>query len=124
MIMLSEMHTALRHGKTVPNSGMPIIPRAVDVPVTPCQRWTITGNNAVLTKTYVFSSFEMRSRFVVELFEHEEEVSHRATLDVFADVANVNVSLCTNGVGVTEIDKEYARFADALYRDLNYNQVK
>lgn len=83
-------------------------------------RWNITGGS--LTKRYQFRRPENRPRFVMALMEYESETQHHAVLIVDEDA--VIVKLVTKDIDrVTELDKEYARFADIVFKDLVYSPV-
>jgi len=101
--------------------GRPVIsPKAPDVPVLAMDRWTIV--NDVLRKKYKFRRPEDRPRFVMTMFDYEAKVQHHAILIVDED--EVEIRLKTKTINrVTELDKEYAKFADEVFRDLVYNPM-
>jgi pterin-4a-carbinolamine dehydratase len=112
---------------TVP-SRYPIVPRDQDAPITTSNRWTLldTGAAQHLQKTYEFHDAFARNRFVDELFAYEEKKGHRSqiTTQYRQETPNyiVKVEVFTPGVDVTtNLDKEYARYADVLWRDLCYD---
>lgn len=89
-----------------------------DVPLIAVERWH--KKDGTLQKKYAFLSPDGRNRFIIGLLDHERATNHHATMLVDAD--NVFLSLTTHDIGeVTELDKEYARFADVLYRDVVYD---
>ena len=96
---------------------LPISPAATDTPIIATNSWVKKDNK--IQKKYEFMSKEMRNEFVTQLFEHEEEVGHHAKFSVEED--SVTLTLQTKDVEqITELDKEYAKFADVLYKDIVY----
>lgn len=97
---------------------LPVMPRGRDVPVIATDKWKKLGNS--LTKTYKFISNELRNDFVRQLLIHEETAGHNATMKIQSEV--VTLVLQTHDIEqVTELDKEYARAADELYKDVVYS---
>lgn len=75
------------------------------------------GDPKALTKTYRFFELEDRNSMISALLDHEEQVKHNATMVVNQDT--LKISLLTKTIDqVTEIDKEYARFADQVFKDV------
>ena len=61
-----------------------------------------------------------RSAFVAGLFEYEAKTQHNATITI--DEGEVTLDVRTKDVDqITELDKEYAAWADELYRDVVYS---
>ena len=99
---------------------LPVSASEPDAPVIAVDRWETKGDPACLVKKYSFRRPEDRVRFVDELFTYEEEVNHNAVIII--DGASVCVKLITKTIDqVTELDKEYAKFADSLYYDIVYS---
>jgi pterin-4a-carbinolamine dehydratase len=97
---------------------LPVMPRGRDVPVIATNKWKKSENS--LIKTYKFISNELRNDFVRQLLIHEENVGHNATMSIQTET--VTLTLQTHGIDqVTELDKEYARAADELYKDVVYS---
>ena len=97
---------------------LPVLPMGRDVPVVAANRWNKSNNS--LDKTYEFISMELRNDFVRQLLIFEEERGHHAKLTIREET--VTLELQTRDVGqVTELDKEYARHADELYKDVVYS---
>ncbi len=94
----------------------PVSPKEAETPILPAERWRRVDN--VLVKDYSFRRPEDKTSFVTQLLAYEAEVQHNASLLVTQH--KVTVSVSTSNVGVTELDLEYARFADAVFRDLVY----
>lgn len=99
---------------------LPVMPRGKDVPVIATDKWKKSENS--LIKTYKFLSNELRNDFVRQLLMHEEKVGHHATMTL--QYESVTLTLQTHDIEqVTELDKEYARAADELYKDVVYSLV-
>ena len=97
---------------------LPVIPTYSDTPIIPTNRWATIQNS--LNKTFSFRLKEQKNDFVRQLLIHEEEVGHYATITITKD--DVALKLSTGDVDkVTELDKEYARWADELYKDVVYS---
>lgn len=120
---MSELHKefiAEAEGSMFGTHGLPIEPTHSDQPVIVMDRWRIVDN--VLVKKYMFRTLEMRNSFVRFLLSYEGDVQHSAKMIV--DEKEVTLKVKTKDVDkVTELDKEYARFADATYKDVVYNPV-
>ena len=99
---------------------LPIKPVDGDVAIIPVDKWTTTKDPASMRKTFKFFSMDLRNRFLQKLLQYEVEEQHSAILTVEED--SVMINLYTKDLNsVTELDKEYAKFADILYKDIVYN---
>ena len=100
--------------------GLPVTAQPVEeVPIVVSSKWR--KDEGCLIKTYQFRLLKQRNNFMKELFNHEEAVKHNASISIEED--SVTIKLQTKGVGsITELDKEYAKWADELYRDTVYSQ--
>ncbi len=97
---------------------LPVMPRGRDVPVIAIDKWKKSDNS--LIKTFKFISNELRNDFVRQLLIHEEKTCHCATLTI--QYESVTLTLQTQDLDqVTELDKEYAKHADELYKDVVYS---
>lgn len=95
----------------------PISPKSVGLPIVVMNKWETQGNPRRLTKIYRFRRMSDRTIFVNELLEYEEKVKHNA--DIFLSEDIVKVELMTRDVQqITELDKEYARFSDEIYKEI------
>lgn len=100
---------------------LPVMPKESNTPILPANKWMKEDNS--LNKKYEFMSKKLRNEFVNELFEHEESVGHHAKLNI--DENYVILTLQTKNVGqVTELDKEYAKVADLIYKDVVYQTTE
>lgn len=117
MKKLSQLHEEFIDNSRKPMSfgKLPVMPREADVPILPVDKWINKDDSMV--RNYRFMSDEIRNEFVMELLEREETVGHHAKMTI--DKENVTLVLQTKDVQrVTELDKEYARFADVTYKDV------
>lgn len=118
--LLTEMHSGFikrANQSTIPSS-LPIDAREPRVPVLAVQRWR--EHEGVLTKVYQFRRPQDKREFVSAVLGYEIEVGHNADIVIREDTVELN--LTTHDLGKpTEIDKEYAAFADTVFKDLVYN---
>lgn len=96
------------------------------LPVLPSDRWmqskTNQDKNSTLTKAFEFQNNDHRDRFILGLIDYENYSQHRASV-TFEDM-KVVVTLVTKHIDiVTELDKDYTKFCDTLYRDVIYDRV-
>ena len=102
---------------TIPNT-LPINAKIVNTPIIPTSKWR--KENGVLIKHFTFSKVIIRNKFVESLLQYEAELQHQAQIVISED--NVEIRLITKDINkITELDKEYAKHADLLFRDLAYN---
>ncbi len=100
-------------------SSLPISPinkKAIPgaVPLVTMQRWK--KDDGPLVKTFKFRTLESRNAFIRGLLEHEDEVQHRARININDD--SVTLVLFTKDTNTaSELDNEYAKFADMLFKD-------
>lgn len=101
----------------------PIKPLEPELPVIPTSRWRTLNNPVCLHKQYEFLNNDQRSAFVRALFAYEEKTQHIATLTVSDCCVDVCV-VTANIEQVTEIDMEYAAYADVVYKDTMYGTTR
>jgi len=119
MKKLSHLHEEFLDSVRRPMSfgRLPILPKGVDVPILPVNKWI--EKDGFLRKKYDFMSKELRNEFVNGLFDHEVTAGHHAKIVIDEDC--VIISLQTKNIEkITELDKEYARHSDTLYKDVVY----
>ncbi len=98
---------------------LPIAPATVDLPVIPTNKWKKTETS--LEKKLLFPDKIQRNKFILKLFEYEEDVGHNA--HIYIEDNEVMLVLSTHDINkVTELDKEYARYIDELYKESLYSQ--
>ena len=101
---------------------LPISPLEGDVAIIPVEKWTKVDSPLRLRKTYKFLSSSARNQYVEGLFEYEDRTNHSAMITV--DEGQVTLDIRTKDVDqITELDKEYAKFADVLFKDVVYSPV-
>jgi pterin-4a-carbinolamine dehydratase len=99
---------------------LPIKPVEGDVAIIPVEKWEKLKSPTRLRKSFKFFSQDARNRFVKKLFEYESDTQHNATITV--DEGQVTLDIRTRDLDqITELDKEYAKFADLLFKDIVYN---
>lgn len=90
-----------------------------ETPVIATEKWTIKEKH--LCKKFHFFAIEDRNLFMLELLNYESKTGHNARFIVTEDY--ISIGLITKNVNsITELDKEYSKFADSLYRDVSYAQ--
>jgi pterin-4a-carbinolamine dehydratase len=101
---------------------LPINPIEGDIAIVAVDKWITTSNPRALKKSFRFMSIERRNTFVKKLLQYEAETLHNATTTI--DESSVTIVLFTKDINtITELDKEYAKYADLLYKDVVYNPV-
>lgn len=117
---LKELHREFIEKANRPMSfgALPIDPKEAEAPILATDRWRT--DNGVLVKQYLFRRPGDRDKFLMGLLDYERQVQHNAVIVVQAD--KVALKLTTHDVDrITELDKEYSRFADVLFRDVVYD---
>lgn len=118
---LSRLHEAFieKANRPMTFGSLPVKPSPSDKPIIAVERWHESGG--ALTKRYAFRRREDRADFVVRLMAYEDSNGHCAEIVIREGVVELNVS--TNGLDrPTEVDREYARYADLLFRELVYSE--
>jgi pterin-4a-carbinolamine dehydratase len=99
-------------------SGLPIKVSNPEKLIIAVEKWKVDDSKK-LNKKFMFESYDVRNRFIQSLLEHEVQLGHHASFEI--NELEVKVSLLTKDVGkITELDKEYAKYADTVRRDLVY----
>lgn len=98
---------------------LPVTVKQAETPVIAVERWKKVGSPATLTKTFHFRRSSDRNLFVTAILQYEEEIQHHSTLQL--DEGVVTISLITKDTEqITEIDKEFARYCDVVFKDIVY----
>lgn len=119
MSQLNEGFISSARRNTLDNN-LPISAKKAQVPLIATNKWEKVGEPLRLTKVFVFREIEQRNNFVIELLAYELEIEHNS--EIFIDEKNVKISVMTKTIEqITEIDHEYSKYADELYRDVVYN---
>ena len=91
-----------------------------NVTIQPVHKWEILQEPKRLARLYEFRLQDQRRQFIDGLLDYEAETSHCARMTLEEEV--VFVEVWTKGIDQpSELDKEYAKFADSLYRDIVYS---
>ena len=78
--------------------------------------WSILKDPERMHRVYEFKDSDALKFFLVELISFQEKLGHHSEITVNAE--KVKVEVYTHGVQrITNLDKELAREADAIYRD-------
>lgn len=96
--------------------ALPVRARVPEAPIVPMDRWREA--DGALYKTYRFREPEWRDQFIVALLNYERDVQHNAQIRIDEDEVSLRIQTKT-AERVTELDKEYARFADCVFKDLS-----
>lgn len=118
---LKQLHREFIEKANRPMSfgSLPVTAKQSIAPLIPVERWSRFSDGSI-NKTYRFREMGQRDRFVVGLLSYESHVEHNAKITIDHDV--VSVSLVTKDLGkATELDMEYARYADVLHKDIAYS---
>ena len=121
---LKKLHESYIQASRRPMSlgRLPIDAKKVELPVIPMEKWVLKGDPKKLVKIYRFRRPADRNMMIMALLEYEEEVKHNA--DMIIREETLQIELCTKTVElVTEIDKEYARHADQVFKDIVYTSA-
>lgn len=90
----------------------------VNIPIIAMEKWQ-KDDEGYLTKKYTFDDISDRNKFLMALFSYEDDAGHHANFTV--SKREVIIKLMTLDVNkVTELDKEYAKYADVVRRDIAY----
>lgn len=115
---LVESYLQRRTTTVLPDGSTPvrIVRSNTDTPLRPSNRWEPMGRRSI-RKRFEFRDFDLRDRFILDIMEYEREHGHRARIVV--DELSIEIDVGTKDIeSVTELDKEYAREADLLYRNI------
>ena len=119
---LSHLHESYIDAARKPHSfgRLPIQPTESGTAIIAVDKWEKVESPRRLRKTFKFMSDEKRNDFVSGLFEYELKTKHNAMITV--DEGKVTLDIRTKDVDqITELDKEYASYADVLFKDIVYN---
>lgn len=104
---------------TMPH-GIPIKPRHREQPIEPVRRWVKRTDPVALMKEFEFRSDDDKHEFIISLLGYEENRQHKATMVIRP--SSVTLFLTTQDIDeITELDKEYAAYADVLFKDIVYS---
>jgi len=108
--------------RSIIENSLPIKPVVTDKPIMAVEKWHL-DNQEMLSKRFFFENLPDRNRFLTSLMNYELEAGHHAKIII--SNKDVVVKLKTHDVDkVTELDKEYSKYADVIRRDIAYNPEK
>ena len=117
---LTQLHEQFLDSARRPMSfgRLPVMPKDAEVPLIPVNKWTKSDGS--LKKSYTFRLGSQRNDFLRQLLDHEEEVGHHTRL--YVEEGKVTVTLQTADIEqVTELDKEFSKWLDELFREVVYS---
>lgn len=111
---IGKARSAMSFGK------LPIEPLTNGTAIMSVDKWEKVASPMRLRKRFKFLSQEKRNEFILGLFEYEIKTGHSARISI--DEEEVVLDIRTKDIDqITELDKEYARFADIIFKDVVYN---
>ena len=119
MNQLQRLHEAFieKANRPMDFGSLPISPHEAEAPIFPVERWRAV--DGALYKTYKFRRDDDRNEFILLLLAYEKETDHHAEITIKSDEVTLRVQT-KDLEKVTSIDKEYARYADVVHKDLIY----
>jgi len=117
MKTLTDLHESFINKAREPivKGILPVQPKEGFLPVVAVNTWKKSEDYYV--KKFEFRVQTHRNEFIKQLLEYEDEVNHNAKMVI--DEGTVVLMLQTKDLKrITEIDKEYAKYADAAYKDV------
>lgn len=118
---LSKLHEEFIDMARRPMSfgSVPVLPREKDVPIIATNKWEIVDSPRRLRKSFEFLGQPMRNDFVKGILSYEDDCGHNAIVTI--DENKVTLDIRTKDIDqITELDKEYAKYVDLLYKDVVY----
>lgn len=80
-------------------------------------RWLENQESKTLEKTFRFKNYENRNNFIERLMTYEKNKKHNAKIII--DELLIKIKIHTKKIkSITELDVEYANFADSIYKDV------
>lgn len=114
VLPLVSKHLSNLNERFLPSSSPPLAPKE-RLPVSPQSKWD--SSSGVLKKKFAFDDDRVRYEFVIGLMGYEADRGHHAR--VLIEEGSVSIELFTKDVDqVTELDREYAKFCDTLFKDV------
>lgn len=116
---LVELHREFidRTKRPMISNDLPIRVSNLDKPIIAIEKWKVEDGK--LSKKYMFESYDDRNRFLKSIIEYETQIGHHSVLEI--NDLSIKMCLITKDVNkITEIDKEFAKYADIIRRDLVY----
>lgn len=114
---LANLHEAFINKAREPmiKGSLPVQPKEDFLPIIAMNVWK--KSQEFYVKKFEFRKQKHRNDFIKILLEYEDEVEHNAKMVI--NEGFVVLMLQTKDIEkVTELDKEYAKYADAVYKDV------
>lgn len=109
----------LESSRSIVENSLPIKPIVTDKPIIAVEKWHL-DDQEMLSKRFFFENLADRNRFITSLLNYELQKGHHAKIII--SNKDVVIKLKTHDVDkVTELDKEYGKYADVIRRDIAYN---
>lgn len=90
-----------------------------NLPVSPAatSKWVVKDRPERLCRTFEFSNRESCRHFMNELMDYEDRSKHHAVIKCHGTILTLEIN--TKDIDcVTELDKDYAKEADAIYDEM------
>jgi pterin-4a-carbinolamine dehydratase len=98
---------------------LPVEPKNIELPVIPMDKWVKKNDPKRLVKTFRFRRSGDRSLMIKLLLDYEEQMQHNA--DMVVKEETLQLELFTKNIEtITELDLEYAKYADEVFKDIVY----
>jgi pterin-4a-carbinolamine dehydratase len=99
-------------------SVLPVRYSKNEPPIQPSFKWekfSLDGATC-LKKIFVLNNIQNRNYMINELLDYEQQVGHNAVIHINGN--KITLLVYTKGINsITDIDHEYAKFADMLHKD-------
>jgi pterin-4a-carbinolamine dehydratase len=120
---LRELSSALRQGSAEKQEYASRLLSEMSLPVLPREnlrsKWEVLESPKRLARSYKFPSSKKLQEFISELLEYQGKTNHSG--DIRINHGDVTVEVYTRDLNcLTELDYEYAKMADLIYRDLEH----
>lgn len=104
--------------KLILENMTPISPKEKEFELRISNKWYLIDKTK-LQKTYSFRTIKERNSFMLQVLEFENEQAHHADITIKSkDV--IFVVFTKNINAITDLDKEYAKTVDAIWKDIIY----
>lgn len=104
------------------NDSVVIAKEPIQVPIFVNHKWETVGSPKSLYKEFLFQNKETRARFVANVMTYEISIGHFAAMTIVEN--SVTLTVKTHKIDVvTELDREYARYVDLIFKDIVYTPI-
>jgi len=102
---------------------LPVKINSHSVPIVPQSDWVTLENKSRLRKTFEFEDRDSRLAFVIQLLSINDNTSDRYKLLIDGGAVIVGIN-AQDGDFLSDKDKQFARRADDIYRDIKLYERK